>query len=260
MKIAILYICTGKYHIFFNNFYDSCERFFIQETEKTYFVFSDHHELEKFEHVRFVYKECEGFPNDSLFRFRTFLTIEKELREYDYIFFFNSNMQFIAPVDESVLPDLENGNLCCLDADYDKRYPHPCFYPYERRKKSLAFIPRGLKQYHYYHAGLNGGKTKEYLEFCKTLDENIDKDYQNGIVAIYHDESHVNKYFSEHSCLSLHEEYGTAEGSPNMKNAKIILVDKTKFSNYFNKGRSTSLWGKVNKFFWMAKHIIRWYL
>lgn len=260
MKISILYICTGKYYIFFKDFYESCERYFIPEAEKTYFVFSDHRELESYEKVHLVYKECEGFPNDSLFRFRTFLTIEKELQKYDYIFFFNSNMQFVAPVDESVLPSVEDGYMCCLDADFNKIYPHPSFFPYERNRKSLAYIPRGLTQYRYYHAGLNGGRAKEYLEFCKTLNENIATDYQNGIVAIYHDESHVNKYFSEHSCLSLHEEYGTAEGSPNMKNAKIILVDKTKFSDYFNKGRSTSFWGKVKKMFWMVKHIISWYL
>lgn len=259
MRIAVLYICTGKYHIFFKNFYESCEKYFIPASEKTYIVFSDYDELSRYDKVSFHHKECEGFPNDSLFRFRTFLTAEEELKKYDYVFFFNSNMQFVAPVDESILPDPEAGNLCCLDADYDKRYPHPCFFPYERNKKSLAYIPRGLKQYRYYHAGLNGGRTKEYLEFCKTLNKNIATDYQNGIVAIYHDESHVNKYFSEHSCSSLHEEYGTAEGSPNEKKAKIILVDKTKYSNYFNKGRSTSFWGKMKKMFWMVKHIISWY-
>lgn len=260
MKIAILYICTGKYHIFFKDFYESCDRYFIPDAEKTYFVFSDHKELAEYPKVRFTYKECEGFPNDSLFRFRTFLTIETELQQYDNIFFFNSNMQFVAPVDESVLPSTKDGNLCCLDADFDNIYPHPSFYPYERRKESQAYVPRGLKQYRYYHAGVNGGKAKEYLEMCKVLKANIEEDYRNGIVAIYHDESHVNKYFSEHLCKSLHSEYGTAEGSPNEKDAKIIIVDKTKYNSYFNKGRSTSLWGKVKKLYWLAGHIISWYL
>lgn len=260
MKIAILYICTGKYHIFFKDFYNSSEKYFLTRINKTYFVFSDNKELAECPKVRFIYKECEGFPNDSLFRFRTFLTVESELEEFDYVFFFNSNMQFVANVDESIIPGKENGYLCCLDADYNKVYPHPCFYPYERRKKSLAYIPRDLKQYHYYHAGVNGGRTEEYLYMCRTLKVNIENDYQNGIVALYHDESHINKFLSLHPCLSLHEEYGTAEGSPNEKNAKIIIVDKTKYSAYFNKGRSTSIWGKVKKSFWLTRHIIRWYL
>lgn len=260
MKIVILYICTGKYHIFFKDFYESSEKYFIPEAEKTYFVFSDHKELAEYNRVRFVYKECEGFPNDSLFRFRTFLTVEKELQEYDYVFFFNSNMQFMMPVDESILPGEKNGYLCCLDAEYEKVYPHPCFYPYERRKQSAAYIPRGLVNYKYYHAGVNGGRAKEYLEMCRTLNDRINSDYNNGIVALYHDESHVNKYFSEHQCLSLSKEYGTAEGAPNQDKAKIIIVDKTKFSSYFNKGRSTTLWGKAKKTIWLMKHIISWYL
>jgi len=260
MKIAVLYICTGNYHIFFKDFYESCEKYFIPEAEKTYFVFSDNRELARYKKVHFIYKECEGFPNDSLFRFRTFLTVERELRKYDYVFFFNSNMLFVAPVDESILPAEKDGNLCCLDADYDKVYPHPCFFPYERRKKSKAYIPRGRKVYRYYHAGVNGGCTKEYLEMCRILMDNIDEDFKNGIVALYHDESHINKFFTEHACLSLHKEYGTAEGSPYQKKAKIIIVDKTKFSSYFNKGRSTTIWGRIKKTFWLIKHIVSWYI
>lgn len=260
MRIAILYICTGKYHVFFDDFYKSCECFFLPNVEKTYFVFSDHSELADVEHVKFYFKECEGFPNDSLFRFRTFLLAEKELQEYDYVFFFNSNILFVALVDDSILPGVKDGYLCCLDADYDKVYPNPCFYPYERRKQSNAYVPRGKKTYRYYHAGVNGGRSKEYLEMCRTLKENIEEDNKKGIIALYHDESHINKYFTEHNCMGLHEEYGTAEGSPNQKNAKIIIVDKTKYSSYFNKGRSTSLWGKIKKTAWFIKHIISWYI
>ena len=107
---------------------------------------------------------------------------------------------------------------------------------------------------------MNGGRSKEYLEMCRTLKKNIENDYQKGLVALYHDESHVNKFFTDHQCLSLHGEYGTAEGSANEKDAKIIIVDKTKFSSYFNKGRSTSMWGRIKKSFWMLGHIISWYL
>ncbi len=260
MRIAILYICTGKYHIFFKEFFDSCEEFFIPDVEKTYFVFSDHKELDKYEHIKFYYKECEGFPNDSLYRFRTFLLAEDELKEFDYIFFFNSNMKFVQLVDKSVLPVEEDGYLCCLDADYDKVYPHPCFYPYERNKKSAAFIPRGLKGYRYYHGGVNGGRVKEYLEMCHTLKENIDKDYRNGIVAIFHDESHLNKFFSEHRCKGLSSDYGTAEGYEMVGKTKLVITDKTRYDSYFNKGRKKTIWGKVEKTVKKIIHIIKWYI
>ena len=42
MKIAILYICTGKYNQFFNDFYSSCESKFLKgRADKEYFVFTD---------------------------------------------------------------------------------------------------------------------------------------------------------------------------------------------------------------------------
>ena len=260
MKIAILYICTGKYHVFFHDFYESSEKFFLSGVEKTYFVFSDNRDFENLDKVSFHYKECEGFPKDSLFRFRTFLTIEQELQEYDYVFFFNSNMKFVKEVNEKILPTEKDGWLCCLDAEYEKHYPHPSFYPYERNRNSLAFIPRGLTRYRYYHAGVNGGRVKEYIEFSRNLMENIEDDYNHGIVAIYHDESHVNKYFSEHPCKSLYTEYGAAEGTHDEKDAKLIILDKTKYDSYFNKGRSNSPCGKLMKAYRLVIHIVKWYI
>ena len=41
MNIGILLICTGKYTVFFNTVYDSCEEFFLNGHKKTYYVFRD---------------------------------------------------------------------------------------------------------------------------------------------------------------------------------------------------------------------------
>ena len=43
--------------------------------------------------------------------------------------------------------------------------------------------------------GFQGGSSKEYLKLCETISANIDQDDKKGILAIYHDESHVNRYF-----------------------------------------------------------------
>lgn len=46
MRIAILYICTGKYNVFWDGFYKSSEKFFLKdEAEKEYFVFTDNMDL-----------------------------------------------------------------------------------------------------------------------------------------------------------------------------------------------------------------------
>ena len=70
------------------------------------------------------------------------------------------------------------------------------FYPYERNKNSAAYIAPYEKQpYLYYMGGLNGGEAKAYLNMISTLAQNIRRDYDAGIIARVHDESHINKYF-----------------------------------------------------------------
>ena len=41
MKAAILYIATGKYTVFWKEFYESFEKNFLPQTKKTYFLFTD---------------------------------------------------------------------------------------------------------------------------------------------------------------------------------------------------------------------------
>jgi len=58
----------------------------------------------------------------------------------------------------------------------------------------------------------------------------------------------------------LHSEYGIPEGSGKENEAKIIIVDKTRYDTYFNKGRKTNFWGKFEKATKMMVHIIKWYI
>ena len=43
MKVGILYICTGKYIVFWEEFYKSCQKYFLSDSEcvKQYYVFTD---------------------------------------------------------------------------------------------------------------------------------------------------------------------------------------------------------------------------
>ena len=246
MRIAILYICTGKYNVFWDGFYKSSEKYFMKdEAEKEYFVFTDNMDLCKDSHVHLHYRKCQGFPFDSLFRFDLFLSIENEIKDFDYIYFFNANMQFVKPVGKEFLPTESDGCLSAvLHPLVQKR---PCyFFPYERNKKSLAYIPLVRHhKYRYYMGSLNGGRAKEYLELVRTCAKNTRIDYDKGIIAMVHDESHLNRYLFDHSCKALPPSYAYPEGK-NMDYEPIILIrDKVKVDKYFNKGRDTSQWGKI---------------
>ena len=207
MKVAILYICTGRYAQFFDGFYKSAEQYLLQGVEKRYFVFTDQEQLTEAANVELLIRPCRGFPEDSLFRFDRFLEIKDKLKDYDYTFFFNANMRFVAPVGEELL---EERLTAVLHPGY---YDKPEWrYPYERNKQSKAYIPPHEDDYNYYMGSLNGGKTEDYLALAETCSQHIHEDWEQGIVAIYHDESHLNRYLREHRCKALSPAYAYIEG------------------------------------------------
>ena len=113
MKVAILYICTGKYNQFFKGFFESCEKYLLKDiAQLEYYVFTDDMSLSDEANVHLIKKECAGFPADSLFRFDMFLQVETRIREERInIYFFNSNAEFKAPVGKELLP-AEWGKAC----------------------------------------------------------------------------------------------------------------------------------------------------
>ncbi len=263
MKVAVLYICTGRYNQFFEGFYESCEKYFLKGiADIEYIVFTDDMTLSDSKKVHLYKKECKGFPLDSLFRFDMFLQVKEELKKADYIYFFNSNAELKAPVGMEILP--LNGEKL-VGAEWPaKRKPfnHSMFYPYERNKRSTAYIaPHEDKPYIYYMGGINGGESAAYIRMIETLSANIRKDYENGIIAIVHDESHINKYFRRYNCKVLSAEYCyPEEWITDGFSPKIIFRNKVKIDPYFNKGCDHSLKGKLKHAVMLAYRAAQWYI
>ena len=250
MRIGILYICTGKYDLFWKDFYLSSERYFMQSPEyiKEYYVFTDSHQIygeTNNAHIHRIMQKNLGWPNNTLKRFHMFLQIKQQLlQETDFLFFCNANLLFKQDVGDEIIPQKGNNQLVGTI--------HPGFYnsqksdfTYERRCSSKAYISEedGI---HYYAGGLSGGYTKAYLELCETLKSWVDIDNSNDIVAIWHDESHINRYFLENPPFSLSPAYLYPEGW-NIPFKEIIMIrDKSK-KEY---GGHTLLRGKAS---WISK-------
>ena len=259
INIAILYVCTGKYNQFFKDFYQSSERYFMpNEAHLHYYVFTDDMSLSTANNVTLIEKKCEGFPMDSLMRFKMFLSIKDEILKHDYVFFFNSNMLFIDYITSEVLPDEDGELVFTLNAGYMNKTAFR--YPYERNKKSKAYIPFSSRySYKYVIGGLNGGKSKDYIYFSEICHNNICEDGKNGILAIYHDESHINKFFFDNGGKLLHPKYAFPEGRKLSYSPLIIIRDKTKVDIYFNKGRDHSLKSKIIKAFKILYRGLIWF-
>jgi hypothetical protein len=231
-RIAILYICTGKYVMFWDQFYRSCEKKFCKNSSKDYFIFTD--QIEKISapaNCTVVYQEKLGWPYDTLNRFHFFNSIEHMLKEYDYLFFFNANMVFNFGIKENeiLLPDHARGLIGVI---------HPSFYdrsnsdfPYERNEESEAYIAIGDGKV-YYQGCLSGGTASEYLEMCRIIKDRIDRDAKKGMIAVWHDESHLNRYFADNEPYSLHPGYAYPETMNISFKNKIIQLDKARLGGH----------------------------
>lgn len=227
-RIAILYICVGKYTVFWEDFYKSFEEMFIPESSKEYFVFTDCEDLydRDNERVHIIEQENLGWPGNTLFRFRMFLTQKEKLKEFDYVFFMNANVQCVEKVGKEFLPIEES----LLFVQHPGFYNAPNYrFPYDRNKKSSAYIKYGEGNV-YICGGINGGKSKAFLEMCETLNQRIESDYAKGIIALWHDESQVNKYILENKDYKLlSPSYCYSEGCGIPFTPILLVRDKTKY-------------------------------
>lgn len=195
-KVGILYICTGKYSVFWKEFYRSTEELFLPDAEKFYFVWTDAEEIfaeaEKNNHLFCYRQETEKWPFPTLKRFSYFLRAEAELEKMDYLLFMNGNLR----VNETILfsdimPEGEEGLVVTMHPGYYAS--SPAEFTYDNNPECTAYIKKGEGKY-YFAGGLNGGRTKEYLKMIRCLAERIEEDLKKDIIALWHDESQLNRY------------------------------------------------------------------
>jgi hypothetical protein len=247
MKIGILYICTGKYSIFWKEFYESSETLLLQEHDKEYFVFTDADkiEYEEKENVHKIFQEKQEWPLPTLLRFHIFLRVEQELQKMDYIFFFNANMKIVATITPGEIlpdPDKEDGLTVVLHSGYYKAKSSQL--PYERKQKnSLAYLDKGR---YYFQGCLNGGTRTAYLKMIHKLKENIQTDLDNNIIATWHDESHLNKYMADKNPRILSPAYSYSEGDKLDFQPKILMLDKTRLGGHkYMRGQKQGILDKL---------------
>lgn len=260
MKIAILYICTDKYNVFWKGFFESSEKKFLQKSQKEYFVFTDDEHLFGADqsNVHIIPHKYMGWPYDTLMRFEVFSSIEKELVGFDYIFFFNANMVINEVINEEEFLKVKAHDVNLIMVQHPGVYNKKTRYlPYCRDPKSTAFIPynKGNK---YVMGALNGGKAKYFIELINTLKNNTQIDLDNNVIALVHDESHLNKYIIDRNDVWIHTpEYCNAEVYQNLPfEKKIVMLDKSKYFDVDKlKGNKNIKEKTVFRFF---RHVSKW--
>ena len=228
-KIGILYICTGNYNVFWKDFYESFEKNFINDYELHYFVFTDAEEIydESNERVHKNKLETLPWPLVTLFRFRTFLSIEDELKKMDYLMFSNSNMICGENITaEEFLPRIEKGENLFVTIHPGYQHTKLKHVPYDRNKNSSAYIPYNKGKY-YVIGAMNGGTSKSFLEMSHILNDAIEEDLKKNVIARWHDESHLNRYIIDRNDVRvLAPDYCYPDGMNVTYSKKIYAVNK----------------------------------
>lgn len=231
-KIALLYICTGKYTVFWDGFYKSFEKNFLPNCEKHYFVYTDAHTVKYAKNntrIHIIEQEALPWPYPTLLRFAFFLRCEQELKEFDYIFFVNANMAAVNPVtEEMVLPQGNRELVMTVHPAYFSA--PPAGLPYERNPHCSAFVPGGEGRV-YVMGGFNGGTAEAYLSMCHTLADRIQQDLQKDVIARWHDESHLNRYLIDNAsnCSLLPPSFGFPAGWMIPFKPILIIRDKKEY-------------------------------
>ena len=100
---------------------------------------------------------------------------------------------------------------------------------WERREESMAYVPPALRTT--YVCGATWfGRTPEFASMCRELASRTTVDRERGLIARWHDESHLNWFAAHHDVTVLdpsycHGHHGRHLGSVE---ARIIAVDKGK--------------------------------
>lgn len=227
-SVAILYIAIGKYMQFWPKFRTSCERCFLPDMQKIYYVFTDASHIPSDERCHVTRVSDEGWPGNTLHRFRFFLQQEKNLASHDFCFFFNANACLLKLMTaDLLLPSEQENNLVgltwrpiCTTGEAAS-----AGFPYERDPRSTAYIPyqQGTT---YYQGGFFGGTAPAMLQLIRTLDACIDQDEKQGHKAVNNDESHLNRYFLDvpPKCLSI--EFGRPEEWDQPADPYMVFLQK----------------------------------
>lgn len=184
-RVALCVVATGKYDVFAQELITSARKYFCTEHEVHYFIFTDG-KITPAPDVTKVFQNRLGWPFDTLLRFSIYLKHKDLFHSFDYIFATDADMLFVAPVGREILSDL----VATKHPGYIKNRG-----PYEEaNKQSTAYVTRNEGKY-YFAGGFYGGAKDNFFKMMQKLVENIETDLKRDFIAVWHDESHVNRYF-----------------------------------------------------------------
>ena len=225
-RVAIILTATNRYVDFFGAFYEKAELHFLPGVQKHYFVMTDclsHPVFEGKSNVTPVYVEHRPWPYPTLLRFRYIVDIAGQLKDFTHLAAIDVDSAVTAPVEEKEF--FGHGKPL-----YGVR--HPGFIgkkgTFETNLHSRASVTKKDNLSVYWAGGLWGGEMSHALALAGEIARRIEDDLLREVMAVWHDESHLNKYFIENrkKVHVFHPGYMYPESADLPYPKKILALDK----------------------------------
>jgi histo-blood group ABO system transferase len=233
LNIGLCIVATGKYIHFVKPLLDSAEKYFCPDHNRTYFIFTDDTSNALLnapykDNIVIINQNRLGWPYDTLMRFSIYEQHKDLFAQTDYIFATDADMLFVGKEGDEIL----HSTVATQHPGFEKNKPlwgnEP---PYDRNPNSTAFIPYDEGTY-YFAGGFYGGATQEFIKLISSITKNINDDLEKyNYIAIWHDESHLNRYFIDNPPAVIldrsycYPENGEAKGYPKCS-PKLLALDK----------------------------------
>ncbi|XP_015426129.1 PREDICTED: N-acetyllactosaminide alpha-1,3-galactosyltransferase isoform X1 [Myotis davidii] len=228
ITVGLTVFAVGRYIEFYLfNFISSANKHFMVGQKVVIYVLTDN--LSKFPWIQlsplrtikvFEIKREKRWQDISMMRMKTISehVVDHIQYEVDYLFCMDVDQVFMQKYGLETLGE----SVAQIHSHWYNA--HPIKVPYERNNLSEAYIPIGKGDF-YYHAAVFGGTPIQVLNIARECFKGIMNDKKNNIEAVWHDESHLNKYFFLHKPTKLlSPEYSWDIGKKRTGEIKAIKI------------------------------------
>ncbi|XP_062316565.1 alpha-1,3-galactosyltransferase 2-like [Osmerus eperlanus] len=199
-SVALTVFAVGRYlDVYLETFLLSAELHFMLALPVTYYVFTDvpakvpNLQLAEGRRLKVIKVQKHSRWQDvSMIRMRAIADAINDIRHTSsYVFCFDVDQLFVGRFGSEALGE----SVALLHAYYYHR-PRGLF-SYDRNPSSTAYMKAGAGDF-YYHAAVFGGTWQTVLALTESCYQAILEDKSRGVEALWHDESHMNKYLWLH--------------------------------------------------------------
>lgn len=257
LRYTFISIATNRYSNYLLELLNSSRNLGRHLSEIEWVIFTDSPEFydEIREEIGLVVKVIKipsyNWPEATLFRYKIFRENFDQISG-DYVIYLDADMELVSDFIENIEPENWDNGVALVShpgywrtRNYLSRIKLYLQNPYllikdsyrfirvgslgawETNKKSTAFTPRKDRE-NYVCGGTWMGSSESIRKLVTELSQNVEEDAARGVMALWHDESHLNKWSASNKFTLLTPRFCHDKSYPGLSNLSPLIraVDK----------------------------------